>query len=81
MSQADHTCCGAVEEARARRIKASKPQPWLVRKFAVGLLILLLGYSSYVYAARFCKDMIVKSSSALGNQATGGVCFPSPDLR
>ncbi|KAF8550647.1 zf-DHHC-domain-containing protein [Imleria badia] len=71
MSQADHKCCGVIEEARARRIQASKPQPWIARKFAVGLTILIVGYSSYVYAARFCRDMIVKSSSALGNQATG----------
>lgn len=82
MSQDDHTCCGVVEEARSRRIQASKPQPWIVRKFAVGFMILLIGYSTYVYAGRFCRDMVVKSDSALGNQATGGVCvFRSPGLR
>lgn len=73
MSQQNHSCCGVVDEVRARRTKQNKPQPWLVRKFAVGLTILIVGYTSYVYAARFCKDMIVKSGSALGNQATGGM--------
>lgn len=76
MSQTDHSCCGAVKQVRIRRIQASKPQPWIVRKFSVGLTILIVGYSTYVYAGRFCRDMVVKSSSALGNQATGGVCFP-----
>ncbi|KAH0833929.1 hypothetical protein J3R83DRAFT_11116 [Lanmaoa asiatica] len=71
MSQQDHVCCGVVEEVRLRRREASKPQPWIVRKFAVGLTILIVGYSTYVYAGRFCRDMIVNSSSALGNQATG----------
>ncbi|KAG9311127.1 DHHC palmitoyltransferase-domain-containing protein [Chiua virens] len=71
MSQSTHSCCGAVEEARVRRIEASKPQPWIVRKFAVGLTILIVGYCTYVYAARFCRDMITNSSGALGNQATG----------
>ncbi|KAG8215189.1 hypothetical protein J3R82DRAFT_8722 [Butyriboletus roseoflavus] len=75
MSQTDHFCCGIVEEVRVRRREGSKPQPWIVRKFSVGLTILIVGYSAYVYAGRFCRDMIVKSSSALGNQATGGVCF------
>ncbi|KAF8130173.1 DHHC palmitoyltransferase-domain-containing protein [Boletus edulis] len=72
MSQAQRKCCGVVDEVRARRTtRANKPQPWIARKFAVGLAVLIVGYASYVYAARFCKDMIVKSSTALGNQATG----------
>lgn len=75
MSQTDHSCCGMVEEVRVRRKEARRPQPWIVRKFSVGLTILIVGYSTYVYAGRFCRDMIVKSSGALGNQATGGVCF------
>lgn len=77
MSTKDKACCGLVEEVRVRRKEARKPQPWIVRKLAVGLTILIVGYSTYVYAARFCRDMIVKSSSALGNQATGGM-FHSP---
>lgn len=78
MSQTDHFCCGVVEEVRVRRAQASKPQPWIVRKLTIGLTILLVGYSTYVYAGRFCRDMLVKSSSALGNQATGGVCSILP---
>lgn len=71
MSQAGHACCGVVDEVRSRN--QSKPQPWLVRKIAVGFTVLIVGYSTYVYAGRFCRDMIVESSSALGSQATGGV--------
>lgn len=74
MSQTGNSCCGVVEEVRSRRSE-SKPQPWIVRKFAVGFTVLIVGYATYVYAGRFCRDMIVKSSSALGSQATGGVWF------
>lgn len=81
MSQTDHTCCGVVDEVRARRSQASRPQPWIVRKFTVGLTILIVGYSTYVYAARFCRDMIAKTSGALGSQATGGPYSILPILR
>ncbi|KAG1852125.1 DHHC palmitoyltransferase-domain-containing protein [Suillus subalutaceus] len=73
MSNSDRTCCGVVEEARMRahNRRAQKPQPWIVLKFAVGLTLALIGYTSYVYVGIFCKDMIVKNESALGSQTTG----------
>ncbi|KAF8841075.1 zf-DHHC-domain-containing protein [Paxillus ammoniavirescens] len=73
MPQSDHVCCGVIEEAQdqARRRRANKPQPWIILKFTVGLTILIAGYTTYVYAGRFCRDMIMKDNSALGSQATG----------
>ncbi|KAF9239447.1 zf-DHHC-domain-containing protein [Melanogaster broomeanus] len=73
MSQSDHPCCGVIEEVQhqARRRRANRPQPWIALKFTVGLSFLIVGYTTYVYVGRFCKDMIMKSSSALGDQATG----------
>ncbi|KAG1775627.1 DHHC palmitoyltransferase-domain-containing protein [Suillus placidus] len=69
MSSSDRKCCGVVEEARYRR--AQKPQPWIVLKFAVGLTLALIAYTSYVYVGIFCRDMIVKNESALGNSTIG----------
>lgn len=81
MSQTEHTCCGVVDEVRARRSQTSKPQPWIIRKLTVGLTVLIVGYATYVYAARFCRDMITNSTSALGSQATGGPYPTLPILR
>lgn len=81
MSQSDHVCCGLVDEVRARRIHATKPQPWIVRKCTVGLTVLIVGYATYVYAARFCRDMLVNSTSALGSQPTGGASSARPIVR
>ncbi|KAG1896241.1 DHHC palmitoyltransferase-domain-containing protein [Suillus fuscotomentosus] len=73
MSSSDRTCCGVVEEARtrARNRRANKPQPWITLKFAVGLTLALIAYTSYVYVGIFCKDMIVKNENALGSLTTG----------
>lgn len=73
MSSSDRTCCGVVEEARLRahHRRTHKPQPWIVLKFAVGLTLALIAYTSYVYVGIFCKDMIVKNESALGSPTTG----------
>lgn len=75
MSSSDRTCCGVVEEARtrARNRRANKPQPWIALKFAVGLTLALIAYTSYVYVGIFCKDMIVKNENALGNLTTGSM--------
>ncbi|KIJ18105.1 hypothetical protein PAXINDRAFT_161618 [Paxillus involutus ATCC 200175] len=73
MPPSDHVCCGVIEEAQdqARRRRANKPQPWIILKFTVGLSLLIAGYITYVYAGRFCRDMIKKDNNALGSQATG----------
>jgi palmitoyltransferase len=74
MSGSERTCCGVVEEARIRahERRAHKPQPWIVLKFAVGLTLALIAYTSYVYVT-FCRDMIVKNENALGSPTMGGM--------
>ncbi|KAG1732653.1 DHHC palmitoyltransferase-domain-containing protein [Suillus paluster] len=72
MPSSNRTCCGFVEEARLRaHDRRYKPQPWIVLKFAVGLTLALIAYTTYVYVGIFCRDMIVKNQSALGSQALG----------
>jgi len=56
-----------------RERRAQKQQPWIVLKLAVFLTIALNGYAAYVYVGIFCRDMIVKNSSALGSQAMGSM--------
>jgi palmitoyltransferase len=79
MSSSDRTCCGVVEEARfrAHERRTHKPQPWIVLKFAVGLTLALIAYTSYVYVGIFCKDMIVKNESALGSPTMGSMYIPA----
>lgn len=78
MRQADRTCCGVIREAkneaREKHARRPKPQPWIVLKLTVGLTIMIIGYSSYVYLGRFCVPMMLKHDSALGSQATGSEC-------
>ena len=56
----------------ARQRKASKPRPWIERKFMVALVIGLAGYTWYVYVGRFCVPMIRGDNDALGGLAMGG---------
>ncbi|KAF7300383.1 Palmitoyltransferase [Mycena chlorophos] len=58
--------CGAVSEAtaeaRERRAKRrEKPQPWLVQKFMIPVVLGILGYAAYVYAGRFVRSEITGS--------------------
>jgi palmitoyltransferase len=73
--QADQTCCGVVQEAkyqaREKRARRTKPQPWIVLKLAVLMTSAIIIYTSYVYIGRFCVPMMLKQDGALGNQATG----------
>lgn len=73
-AQDDRTCCGVIQEAKyeARAKRLSKPQPWIILKFAVAVTVGLIAYASYVYIGRFCVPMLLKNEGALGGQAMGG---------
>lgn len=74
--QGDRTCCGVVQEAkyqaREKRARKSKSQPWIILKFTVAITLAIIGYASYVYVGRFCVPMVLKDDDALGGQAMGG---------
>ena len=55
--------------------RKGKPSPWIVRKLAVILVILLWGFTSYVYVGRVCVPAILGWSNALSGRATGGRFF------
>lgn len=61
-----------VHEARERSARRRNgPQPWIVRKLAVGIVIGILGYAYYVYVVTFCIPMIQEHRNALGKKRIG----------
>lgn|SRR5258706_8477188 len=57
-----------VASSRERR---SKPQPWILRKLMLPVVLAILGYAYYVYTVRMCVPMVRKESHALGGRSEG----------
>ncbi|GJN89238.1 hypothetical protein Rhopal_002217-T1 [Rhodotorula paludigena] len=65
---------GFREQYEIQRLKQQEkqgPDNWVVRKFAVGLVAGIFGYSYYVYVVRLCIPMIRMEDSRLGARAQG----------
>ncbi|TDL26842.1 zf-DHHC-domain-containing protein [Rickenella mellea] len=60
-----------LEKQRIERNQRTTPQPWIARKFMIGVIIGIVGFAYYVYIARFCLPMIRKRDNALGGKAMG----------
>ncbi|KAI6041765.1 DHHC palmitoyltransferase-domain-containing protein [Pisolithus marmoratus] len=75
MSSRDRTCCGVIEDARfeTRKRRANRPQPWIMRKFAIGLWLAIVGYVSYVYVGRVCKSMLARDGEVTASLPVGVV--------
>ncbi|KAI6101770.1 DHHC palmitoyltransferase-domain-containing protein [Pisolithus croceorrhizus] len=75
MASRDRTCCGVIEDAQleARKRRASRPQPWIVRKFAIGLFFAVVGYVSYVYIGRICERIFARDGGVTASIAVGVV--------
>jgi len=58
-----------IQEKRHKR--RSKPQPWILLKFAVFLTLGIIGFAAYVYVDRFCLPMLT-DREATGDRAFGG---------
>ncbi|KAF9463502.1 DHHC palmitoyltransferase-domain-containing protein [Collybia nuda] len=71
----EHSCCGVIEkatyDAREKRAKQTKGQPWISLKLMVGVTLGIIGYSVYVYIVRFCVKMIQKRRDGGGSRAAG----------
>lgn len=74
MPTQQRTCVGVIEEAKfeSRKRRASKPQPWIVLKSVVVIMMGIAGYATYVYVGKACKDMITRSGDPMGSLAVGG---------
>lgn len=57
-----------------KREARTKPQPWIVLKFVVGITIGIIGYTSYVYIGRLCVPMLLEEANIFGKQAMGSEC-------
>ncbi|KAI6148075.1 DHHC palmitoyltransferase-domain-containing protein [Pisolithus tinctorius] len=75
MASRDRTCCGVIEDARveARKRRVNRPQPWIVRKLAIGLFLAVAGYVSYVYIGRVCKSMLTRDGEVTASLPVGVV--------
>uniref|UniRef100_A0A0K3CNN8 Palmitoyltransferase DHHC domain-containing protein n=1 Tax=Rhodotorula toruloides TaxID=5286 RepID=A0A0K3CNN8_RHOTO len=60
-----------MEIQRVKQMEKQGPDSWLVRKFAVGVVAGIFGYSYYVYVVRLCIPMIRMESDRLGGRAQG----------
>ena len=54
-----------------RRERRSKPQPWILLKFAILLNLGIIGFASYVYVGRFCVPMLIRKPGAMGDRVFG----------
>lgn len=69
------SCSEIIRLQEATREARSGPQPWILRKLTVGIVLLIIGWVTYVYIGRVCLRMIrredgdgVVGSSALGSK-------------
>ncbi|GAA5896861.1 hypothetical protein JCM5296_002575 [Sporobolomyces johnsonii] len=65
------SCREHMELQRVQQQESNAPDPWLVRKFAVGIVVGVFGYSYYVFVVRLCVPMIRMEDSRLGGRAQG----------
>lgn len=66
-------CCAEFNNdiREKRRKRRSKPQPWILLKFAVFLTIGIIGFAAYVYVDRFCVPMLTREPEAMGDRVFG----------
>jgi hypothetical protein len=69
--------CSEIVRVREERIEARKgPQPWIVRKSAVGIVVLIAGWATYVYIGRVCVRMIRREQGVVGSRGLGSMQHP-----
>ncbi|GAA5857517.1 hypothetical protein JCM8547_009313 [Rhodosporidiobolus lusitaniae] len=65
------SCREHYEVQRVQAMEKTGPDNWFVRKFAVGVVAAVFGYSYYVYVVRLCIPMIRMEDSRLGGRSQG----------
>ncbi|GAA6027283.1 hypothetical protein JCM8097_002556 [Rhodosporidiobolus ruineniae] len=64
-------CREHYEIQKVRAMEKTGPDNWVVRKFAVGIVVAIFGYSYYVYVVRLCIPMIRMQDNRLGGRSQG----------
>ncbi|KAG8742383.1 palmitoyltransferase pfa5 [Ceratobasidium sp. 414] len=66
----DWDCIGAAQDAYAasqkERRERTKPQPWIVQKFVVGVVLAIVVWTYYVYVGRMCVTLLRRGETAKG---------------
>ncbi|KAG8936862.1 palmitoyltransferase pfa5 [Tulasnella sp. 418] len=60
----------SIDEKRRQRDNTT-PQPWILQKITILLVVGLIGLATYVYIGRVCVPMIRQDNSALGSRTLG----------
>lgn len=55
----------------ARREARNGPQPWILRKLTIGIVLLITGWATYVYIGRVCVGMITREARVVGSRGLG----------
>ena len=75
-------CAEFNTEIREKRHKRrSKPQPWILLKFAISLTLGVIGFATYVYVDRFCVPMLTRKPEAMGDRAFGSESLFGKDCK
>ncbi|SCV71227.1 BQ2448_2815 [Microbotryum intermedium] len=62
-----------IRNIEEKKLQQTGPDSWLTRKFAVGLVVGMFGYSYYVYVVRMCVKMVRLDQDRQGGRAQGVV--------
>ena len=70
------SCSEIIRLQEATREARSGPQPWILRKLTVAVVVLIIGWSTYVYIGRVCLRMIRREDPVVGSQGLGSKQYP-----
>jgi len=65
------SCSEIIRLQEATREARSGPQPWILRKLTVGVVVLIVGWATYVYIGRVCVRMIRREDGVVGSRGLG----------
>jgi len=65
------SCSEIIRLQEATREARSGPQPWILRKLTVGIVVLIIGWTTYVYIGRVCVRMIRPEDDVVGSRGLG----------
>jgi palmitoyltransferase len=65
-------CVGVARDTYAAKQKEQmenpKPQPWIVQKLAVGVVLAIVVWTYYVYVGRMCITLLRRGETAKGGE-------------